>query len=82
MMQHIETEMQKPGFMGSKLTSGGKAYIVKLADNYSYIDPVDGSQASKQVMYDSICSEYGITKYRQNSDLYPIFYITGFKNFI
>lgn len=51
MMQHIESEIQKPGFVGSKLTSNGKTYIVKLGDNYSYIDPVDKSQASKQVLY-------------------------------
>ncbi|CAK9808255.1 Pgm1 [Anthophora quadrimaculata] len=48
MMQHIESELEKPGFVGTKLTSEGKTYIVKLGDNYSYTDPVDGSQASKQ----------------------------------
>lgn len=51
MMQHIESEMEKPGFVGSKLTSEGKTYVVKLGDNYSYIDPIDGSQANKQVLY-------------------------------
>lgn len=48
MMHHIESEIQKPEFTGSKLTSGSKTYVVKLGDNYSYIDPIDGSQASKQ----------------------------------
>ncbi|KAG6795225.1 phosphoglucomutase isoform X1 [Apis mellifera caucasica] len=48
MMQHIESEIQKPEFINSKLISENKVYIVRLSDNYSYIDPVDGSQASKQ----------------------------------
>ncbi|XP_043790382.1 phosphoglucomutase [Apis laboriosa] len=48
MMQHIESEIQKPEFINSKLISENKVYIVKLSDNYSYVDPVDGSQASKQ----------------------------------
>ncbi|XP_012345197.1 phosphoglucomutase isoform X2 [Apis florea] len=48
MMQHIESEIQKPEFIDSKLISENKVYIVKLSDNYSYVDPVDGSQASKQ----------------------------------
>lgn len=51
MMQHIESEIQKPEFIDSKLISENKVYIVKLSDNYSYVDPVDGSQASKQVLY-------------------------------
>ncbi|XP_076677188.1 phosphoglucose mutase 1 [Andrena cerasifolii] len=48
MMQMIETEIQRPEFLGKKLTSEGKTYVAKLGDNYSYVDPVDGSQATKQ----------------------------------
>ncbi|XP_043266020.1 phosphoglucomutase [Colletes gigas] len=48
MMQYIETEIQKPEFLGSKLAFETKTYIVKLGDNYSYVDSVDGSKASKQ----------------------------------
>ncbi|XP_017889463.1 phosphoglucomutase [Ceratina calcarata] len=48
MMQQLESEIQKPEFLGSRLTSEGKTYVVKLGDNYSYVDPVDGSKASKQ----------------------------------
>lgn len=48
MMEYIESEIQKPNFVGSKLTSADKTYVVKLSDNYSYVDPVDGSQATKQ----------------------------------
>lgn len=51
MMQHIESEIQKPEFINSKLISENKVYIVKSSDNYSYVDPVDGSQVSKQVSY-------------------------------
>lgn len=49
MMESIETLIQKPEFIGKELVYGDKKYIVKQADNYSYIDPVDGSQAIKQV---------------------------------
>ncbi|XP_076241916.1 phosphoglucose mutase 1 isoform X1 [Calliopsis andreniformis] len=48
MMQQIETAIQKPEFVGTKLTAEGKTYVVKLGDNYSYVDPVDASKASKQ----------------------------------
>ncbi|KMQ95668.1 phosphoglucomutase isoform x3 [Lasius niger] len=48
MMQSIETLIQKPEFIGRKLQHGGKEYIVKQADNYSYTDPVDSSKATKQ----------------------------------
>lgn len=48
MMQHIESEIQKPEFINSKLISENKVYVVKSSDNYSYVDPVDGSQVSKQ----------------------------------
>ena len=48
MMQLIETEIHRTEFLGKKLTSEGKTYVAKLGDNYSYVDPVDGSQATKQ----------------------------------
>lgn len=51
MMQYIEATIQKSEFVGSKLTSASKTYVVKLADNYSYVDPIDGSIANKQVRY-------------------------------
>ncbi|XP_046830204.1 phosphoglucomutase [Vespa crabro] len=47
-MQEVETAIQKAGFVGTTLSSGNKTYTVKLADNYSYTDPIDGSQANKQ----------------------------------
>ncbi|XP_014488664.1 PREDICTED: phosphoglucomutase [Dinoponera quadriceps] len=48
MMQGIETLIQNPEFIGKKLRYENKEYIVEKADNYSYIDPVDGSKAIKQ----------------------------------
>ncbi|KAJ8682070.1 hypothetical protein QAD02_017862 [Eretmocerus hayati] len=48
MMEYIEELMKKPDFVGTKLTSQSKTYVVKEADNYSYKDPIDGSVASKQ----------------------------------
>ena len=49
MMQELEKKMTSPGFVGSKHSSGGKTYTVALADNFSYMDPVDRSVAMKQV---------------------------------
>ncbi|XP_059057645.1 phosphoglucomutase [Achroia grisella] len=48
MMQALERKMTQPGFIGSSYSSGGKTYIVKLADNFSYVDPIDQSIALKQ----------------------------------
>ncbi|XP_058805426.1 phosphoglucomutase [Phymastichus coffea] len=48
MMEYIETLINKPDFVGTKLLLENKTYIVKEADNYSYEDPIDKSKASKQ----------------------------------
>lgn len=48
-MQELEKKITEPGFVGSKHTSGDKTYVVALADNFSYMDPVDRSVAMKQV---------------------------------
>ncbi|XP_075980265.1 phosphoglucose mutase 1 [Anticarsia gemmatalis] len=48
MMQALEKTITSPGFVGSSHSSGGKTYIVKLADNFSYMDPIDQSVAMKQ----------------------------------
>ncbi|XP_049876066.1 phosphoglucomutase [Pectinophora gossypiella] len=48
MMQALEKTMTAPGFVGSAHASGGKTYVVKLADNFSYMDPIDQSVAMKQ----------------------------------
>jgi len=43
MMNYVE--MTSPALIGTKLG----AYTVQLADNFAYTDPVDGSEANKQV---------------------------------
>lgn len=48
MMQELEKKMTSPGFVGSKYSSGNKTYTVAVADNFSYMDPVDRSVAMKQ----------------------------------
>lgn len=78
MMQYIETEIQKPEFTGSKLTFGDKTYVVKLSDNYSYVDPVDGSQATKQVLC-GLYITYKITMYHLKNISYLQFYIQGLR---
>ncbi|CAK1586702.1 unnamed protein product [Parnassius mnemosyne] len=48
MMQALEKKITAPGFVGSSFSSGNKTYVVKLADNFSYMDPIDKSVAMKQ----------------------------------
>lgn len=48
MMQALEKTITSSGFIGSSHTSGDKTYVVKLADNFSYMDPIDQSVAMKQ----------------------------------
>ncbi|CAH1638993.1 unnamed protein product [Spodoptera littoralis] len=48
MMQVLEKKITSPGFVGSSHSAGGKTYVVKLADNFSYMDPIDQSVAMKQ----------------------------------
>lgn len=48
MMSALEQRMTAPGFVGSSHTSGSKTYVVKVADNFSYMDPIDRSVAMKQ----------------------------------
>lgn len=49
MMTETEAQILQPTFVQSKLTYENKVYIVKSACNYSYVDPIDGSKAMKQV---------------------------------
>ncbi|XP_066581578.1 phosphoglucomutase [Prorops nasuta] len=48
MMKELEAKIQKPGFVGKEFNIGNKSYIVNIADNYSYVDPVDKSKATNQ----------------------------------
>lgn len=51
MINYVEELIKKSDFIGTKLASQNKTYVVKEADNYSYKDPIDGSIATKQVNY-------------------------------
>ncbi|KAL0821471.1 hypothetical protein ABMA28_004941 [Loxostege sticticalis] len=48
MMQVLEKKITEPGFVGSAHDSADKTYVVKLADNFSYMDPIDQSVSMKQ----------------------------------
>jgi phosphoglucomutase len=48
MMADLETLITKPEFVGREFSNGGKTYKVKLGDNFSYVDPIDKSVATKQ----------------------------------
>jgi len=49
MMAALEQKMAEPGFVGQAFSHNGKSYTVKLADNFSYNDPIDKSVSTKQV---------------------------------
>lgn len=48
MMTDLEKLITKPDFVGREFSNGGKSYKVKIGDNFSYTDPIDGSVATKQ----------------------------------
>lgn len=49
MMDYVEKKITDPSFIGKDFTFGSKTYRVKLGDNFSYVDPIDKSVATKQV---------------------------------
>lgn len=49
MMTTLEKTITDPSFIGKVYSSGGKTYKTKIADNFSYTDPVDKSVSTKQV---------------------------------
>lgn len=48
MVAKLEQKITSPSFVGSEYSHGGKTYKVKVADNFSYTDPVDKSVSNKQ----------------------------------
>ena len=50
MMDELEKLITGPGFVGKEFANGGKTYKVQLGDNFSYVDPIDKSLATKQVI--------------------------------
>ncbi|XP_039963487.1 phosphoglucomutase [Bactrocera tryoni] len=48
MIATMEKNITDPSFVGKSFTIGDKTYKVKVADNFSYTDPVDKSLATKQ----------------------------------
>ncbi|KAL5283151.1 PGM1 family protein [Megaselia abdita] len=48
MISTMEKLITEPSFIGKSFTAGNTIYKVKVADNFSYIDPVDKSVANKQ----------------------------------
>lgn len=49
MMATLEKTISDPVFVGKEYSSGDKTYKIKIADNFSYTDPVDKSVSTKQV---------------------------------
>jgi phosphoglucomutase len=49
MMTYLEPQI--PGYIGMTLKANEKEFVVAHADNYEYVDPVDGSVAKNQVIY-------------------------------
>lgn len=54
MMDKLEKTITDATFAGKEFSFGGKTYKVKVADNFSYTDPVDKSVSTKQVRHSFI----------------------------
>jgi phosphoglucomutase len=66
MMNKLEKIVTSPVYVGTKIIHRNKSYVVKLADNFRYEDPVDGSITARQVCCIASCYvlqllEVGIT---------------------
>lgn len=48
MMEHLEKLINSHDFKGKRFTYQEKTFTVKLADNFSYVDPIDHSEAIGQ----------------------------------
>lgn len=48
-METLEKTITDGSFAGKTYSSGGKTYVVKLGDNFSYTDAIDKSVSTKQV---------------------------------
>jgi len=48
MMNNLETLVADPSLLGRQYSALGQTFTVSTADNFSYVDPVDGSKAAKQ----------------------------------
>lgn len=48
-MAETEKKITDPSFIGKEFTFGNKTYKTKIGDNFSYVDPIDKSVATKQV---------------------------------
>jgi len=48
MMNNLETLVADPSMLGRQYSALGQTFTVATADNFSYVDPVDGSKAAKQ----------------------------------
>ena len=57
MMADLEALMNDATFIGSVHEHEGKSFIVALADNFSYTDPIDASISSKQVIWNQSLSK-------------------------
>jgi hypothetical protein len=49
MMNKLEQIVTSPVYVGTKIIHKNKSYVVKLADNFRYEDPFDGSITERQV---------------------------------
>lgn len=48
MMAEMEKAITDASFAGKAFAAGGKSYTVQVADNFSYLDPIDKSVSTKQ----------------------------------
>ena len=50
-MTHLMDTFKQSDFVGKQFSYADKSYIVKLADDFEYTDPIDKSVSTKQVCF-------------------------------
>lgn len=55
LMRDLEAVITDKAFTSQKFAVGNNVYSVEKADNFEYIDPVDGNVSRKQVSIISSC---------------------------
>ena len=51
-MSHLMAQFKQADFAGKKFSHSNKTYVVKLADDFEYTDPIDKSVSTKQVFWE------------------------------
>lgn len=90
LMRDLEAVILDKAFTSQKFAVGDHIYSVERADNFEYIDPVDGTVARNQVSLDILCLDFfldhlyflHISKYVRFTNMWCEPYYTEVDSFI